>query len=844
MVIRARRGLTALRWLLAAWWLVAASAARAEIPVPAEGTVSRIVVEGERRIDEAVVLTAVGLRRGEALSPEKVRRDLEAVYATGFFENVVVELAPDEDGVLVRFIVEEKPAIREVRIEGNKKVDEDDLREVLDLRAFNVLNEARIVENVAKMRDVYVEKGFYLAEITPVYESVGSDQVDVIFKIVENRKVVVQRIDFTGNEHVPSAKIKRFLRGYGGLTEAGFLPFLSSTGTFRREQLDSDQQIVSMVFLEDGYLDVKVEPPKVYLSPDKRYVFISYEIEEGDQYTVGTLDVQGEFVPDEGLTREAGLQILAGRQVADIQEEQWRSSEKRSKRLIKLETKGPRLQTGDVFRYSTMQIVRENLEGLWQDQGYAFVNVVPDVRPDRSTHTADTTFIIENGEKVRIGKINITGNDPTFDKVVRREIQIVEGEVYRGSLLKASRQRLMRLGYFEDVTIATPRGEGEGVLDMNVQVTERPTGSFSLGMGYSNYESFVITGQVQKSNFLGLGYNMSASLNFSRLRRQAQLTFFDPYFLDSRWTFSIDGYYLSQRYEVFTSTTTQGNLDEEYRRGGTVAIGRYLDKRDDVQLRLEYSIEDVGLISIDPYRKLLMGGDLYRNGITSSLGFVLSVDKRNDRIRPTRGFLTNISTSLAGGFRIDDETLLSVLGGDFNFLESRFNFRLYQPLVKMKGPVDRFIFRMNVTLGDVRSLDGRVVASIHRWKVGGIQSLRGFTWYSLGPTIRVPASDDPVHADDKLLVGGAQSWINNFEIETPLVAAAGISGVAFFDAGNAFVGPFGEDPLSPFSLRTAVGFGVRWLSPIGPLRFEIGWPLEPREDERKSVFDFGIGSFF
>ncbi|MEQ1500655.1 MAG: outer membrane protein assembly factor BamA [Myxococcota bacterium] len=809
-------------------WLLVATSAHAAPPVPAEGTVTRVVVEGDRRIEEAVVLAAIGLRRGESLTPEKVRRDLKAVYATGFFEDVVVELLPDEDGVQVRFVVTEKPAVREVRIEGNKKVDEDDIREVLDVRAFTVLNEAKIVENVAKIRDVYVEKGFYLAEIDPEYVPVGADQVDVVFKIEENRKVVVQKIDFAGNEHVAAPKIKRYMQ----LKEAGFLPWLFQTGTFKRDQLEADQQTVSAVFLEEGYLDVKVEPPKVYLSPDKRYIFVHYDISEGEQYTIGSIDVSGDFVQDEGLTREATLQIVGGRHVADIQEDQWRTAETRGKRLFDIETKAPALQTGEVFKYSQMHMVRSNIEALYQDQGYAFVNVVPDIRPDPETRTADVTYAVEKGEKVRIGRINITGNDPTFDKVVRREIQINEGEVYRGSLLGASKQRLMRLGFFEDVTISTPRGEGDAVLDMNTQVSERPTGSFSLGMGYSNIESFVLTFNVQKNNFLGLGYLMSAAVNWSKLRRQGSLSFFDPYFLDTRWTASVEGFYLSQQFQI---------ENDEFRRGGSLAIGRYLDSRDDVQLRLEYTIEDVGLQRIDPYRKRLLGGELYRNGLTSTLGAVLSVDKRNDRIFPTRGILTNISTSLSGGFRVGPEKLLSVLGGDFNFVESKFNFRLYQPLLPN---TDQFVFRLNVTLGDLRSTDGRQIPFIHRYRAGGIQSLRGFDWYSLGPSIRVPASDDPVRADDKLIVGGTQTWTNNFEIEAWIVKAAGISSVVFFDAGNAFGGPFGEDPLTPLNLRTAVGAGIRWRSPIGPLRFELGFPLDPREDERPYQFGFGIGSFF
>jgi len=814
--------------MLCVWALIAAVPALGAEPVPAEGTVSRVVVDGNRRIDQAVVLPEIGLRRGEQLSPEKVRRDLKAVYATGFFEDVVVELLAEDDGVMVRFTVVEKPAVREVRIEGSKRIDEDDIREVLDVRAFAVLNEARINDNVGRVRDLYLEKGFYLAEIVARYEPVGADQVDVVFDIEENRKVLVQRIDFNGNDHVANSKIKRSMQ----IKEGGVIPWLSNKGTFRRDQLEFDQQSVSAVYFEEGYLDVRVAAPKVYLSPDKRYIFISYDIEEGDQYTIGSVDVVGDFVEEEGLTREAALQIVAGRNVADIQEEQWRASERRKGRLLKIEAKGPRLQTGETFVYSKMHRVRQNVESLWSDQGYAFVNVLPDIRPDAETRTADVAYRVEKGEKVRIGRVNITGNDPTFDKVVRREIQIAEGEVYRGSLIQASRARLLRLGFFEEVNIATPRGDGKKVLDLNVQVTERPTGAFQLGMGYSNFESFVITGSVQKNNFLGLGYLMNASVNWSRLRKQANVSFVDQHFLDTRWTMSIRGFYDSRSFQ------TNNN---EFQRGGSVSLGRFVDPRDDIQLRLEYTIEDVGLVNIDPFRQRLLGGELYKNGLTSTLGTVLTIDKRNDRIFPTHGILAQLSTSLSGGFRIGDNKVLSLLGGDFNFVETLFNLRVFQPLLPN---TDQFVFRLNSSLGDIRSTDGRNIPFIHRYRAGGINSLRGYNWFSLGPAIRVPTSEDPVRADDRLIVGGTQTWTNNFEIESPIIRAAGISAVVFFDAGNAFRGPFGEDPISPLALRTALGAGIRWRSPIGPLRFELGFPLKPQENERPSVFDFGIGSFF
>lgn len=807
--------------------LLIASGVQAAPPVAAEGTVERISVQGARRIEEAVVLAAIGLRRGEQLSPEKIRRDLKAVYETGFFEDVVVDLAQGEDGkVIVRFVVDEKPAVRDVLLEGNKKISEDDIREVLDVQAFAVLNEQKVAEAQREIRELYVEKGYYLSSVEVRYDQVTDEQVDVTFSIVENRKVVVQRIDFAGNDHMPQSKIKRFMQ----TKEGGFVPWLTSTGNFRSDLLEVDQQTVQAVYLEEGYLDIQVAPARVYLSPDKRYIFISYDIEEGEQYSVGEVDAIGDFDEELGLTREAVMQIIAGRQVADIQEDQWRAAEDRSDRLVDIEAKGPRLEEGEVFKWSNVNAVRSAIESFYQDQGFAFVNVVPIPDPDPSTLKANVTFTIEKGEKYRIGRINITGNNPTFDKIVRREVQINEGEVYRGSLIRASRMRLERLGFFEEVNVATPRGDGPDELDLNLQVTEQPTGSFSLGMGYSNLESFVLTANVQKNNFLGLGYVMSAAINWSRLRKQGNVSFFDPYFLDSRWSMKLDGYSISRQFIL-----------DEYQRGGSLALGRYLDPRDDIQLQFTYTFEDVGLNNISSFQQRLLGGDLYRNGLTSSAGIGIDVDKRNNRIFPTQGFKASARTSLSGGFRVSEDKVLSVLGGDFNLLETNLNLRFYQPLVPN---TDKMVLRINSTMGDIRSTDGRVIPFIHRYRAGGINSVRGYNWFSLGPSIRALSSDDPTRADDKMIVGGTQTWVNNFEIENPLVRAAGISGVVFFDAGNAFGGPFGDDPINPFKLRLAYGAGVRWRSPIGPLRFELGFPVAPQPGERKSVFDFSIGSFF
>lgn len=821
-----RAWIAAILVVVAAPIAVGVSSAHAQAPAEVEGaTVREVRVRGNRYIEDAAVLARIGVRSGQVLSPDMIRRDLDSIYGTGFFEDVTVLVRDVEGGVGLIYEVVEKPAVVDVRVEGNKKIDSEDLTELIDVRSYGVLNEAKVADTIQALRDKYVEKGFYLAEIEPEVLPVGNDRVEVIFHVTENRKVLVQKVAFVGNDNVPDRKIKRYMQ----TKEGGFAPWLTNRGTFDRDVVEADQQVVQYVYLEEGYVDVQVETPRVYLSPDKRWIYASFKVEEGQRYKIGEVTIGGDFVEEEGLTEEAARLIIDGSPVPDVQENQWRVANGKKIRRFSRMRRAAALEHENWFKYSEMEQVRANLQRLWGDQGYAFANVIARPVPNPDTGLVDIRFLVDKGRKVRIGRVRISGNDPTFDKVVRREILLNEGEIYRGSLVDASRFRLMRTGFFEDVAISTPRGEGEDVLDLNVKVTEQPTGSFSLGLGYSSVAKLQVNASIQKANFLGLGYNINAQIQWSALQRNANVSFFDPYFLDSRWTFRINGFWQEQRFQF-----------DQYQRGASVGIGRYLDRQDSLTLSLDYTIEDVGLVSLDAFRRRLIGGELFRNGLTSSLGLTLTLDRRNNRQFPTAGYFLNANISLSGGFNAGDKEV-SLLGGDFNFVETRFNFRFYQPLIPNS---EWLILRFNTSLGAVFSTDGRVIPFIHRFRAGGINSVRGFQWFSLGPTLRTIRSDDPTSSDDALVVGGTQSWVNNLELESPIIKSAGISLVVFFDAGNTFGDPWGNGGINPLKLRTSAGAGVRWRSPIGPLRFELGFPLKPREDERRSVFDFSIGSFF
>ncbi len=818
-------------------------------PLFAVGTVSQVKVEGLRNVEEAAILDAVGLHTGDRLEAWKVQRDVKAIWRTGYVSDVVVRYTPTDLGTVVTFVIAEKPAIREVRFSGNKKIKEEDLKEALDIVPLSVPSDQKVAQNVRTIRDKYLEKGFYLVNVEPVFTAAGGGMVDLEFKITENRKVIVQRIDITGNEGVPDAKIKRYLQ----TKEGGIVPWLTSTGNFIEENLQNDVYVVRSVLLEEGYVEAQVDEPKVFLSPDKRHIFITIHVNEGPRYKIGKLILKGDFKPEEGLTEGAVRALAEGKDLRDVEEaferdkkagvkldEAW--TPKVERRLFDFSGQNQPLKTGDWFKITTMQGVTQRVSDLYGDQGYAFANIVPLPSPDPDSGVVDLTFDIEKGEKMKIGHINITGNDPTFDKVVRREIPINEGEDYQGSRIREARERLERLGFFETVNISTPRASEERTLDMNVDVSERPTGSFTVGAGFSSVDSFLLTANIQKSNFFGLGWVVSIAGNISKPTQTANIDFYDPYFLDSRWTMRVSGFYNQRDY-----------IENEYQRGGLFEIGRYLDKRDDIRLALSYTLEDNGLLSLDEYKERLYGGELYRNGVTSSGGISLDIDKRNNRIQATRGVKFTLSTELAGGLRLNDKENLEIFGGDFNYWETKANFRFYQPLVKD----DWLVFKVNVSAGHVQSTDGSIIPYIHRYRAGGILSIRGFEPYSLGPSVRATGyrdytiprtsfvgSDDPAAADDRLVVGGTETLISQFEVESPVIKSAGISLVTFFDAGNTFGDVEGNGNMDLTDLRTSVGFGVRWFSPIGPLRFEWGFPLEPLPDERKGVFDFTIGSAF
>jgi outer membrane protein insertion porin family len=423
--------------------------------------------------------------------------------------------------------------------------------------------------------------------------------------------------------------------------------------------------------------------------------------------------------------------------------------------------------------------------------------------------------------------------------VIRRELRIYEGERFSGTGLRQSRQRVNALGFFETAEITTKPGSTDDKVIAVVEVKERPTGTFQIGAGFSSYENFILTGQISQQNFFGWGQTLSLQVQWSRIRQLYQIQFVEPYFLDTRWTFAFDLYRSEGIYTTFTREATGGSVTWGYELSGLAPWWSFARRLEDMRLFATYTNENVDVTAVEAPTIV---DDLFTSGTTSSVRLSLQWDKRDNRLFPTSGFFLAASSEVAPPLLAPES-----LFGDAVNLFTRYSFdaRYYQPV--WRG----IVARGKLTLGLIRDWDANHPVPIsERFFVGGINSVRGYRFLSIAPRRSVRVLDTPDSPSELITVGGDKQAVVNLELEFPLFPEAGIRGVAFMDMGNAFAKGQYSDPEVSLSLYKSVGFGIRWISPIGPLRFEWGFPLNRRTDPAGDVvdepvdFQFTIGNFF
>lgn len=735
--------------------------------------VAKIEIRGNQKIDREAILEKIGTKAGDSVNEDQIRKDILSIHKLGYFDEIKVDM---EAGTLA-FTVKERPAIQRIIFFGNDQISADDLKNVLTIKTYDIYDENLVRESVRKLQKHYEDKGYYLAKIEssvrPAKEK-DKDMVEVLFRVREYDKVKIKKVTFLGNKAFSDDQLKRVLRN---TQEGGFFSWATSSGNFKELDFKNDMQMLQVWYLNEGYVRFRHEPPIVNVSEDKRWVFITIKVEEGPRYNMGTVEFGGDLL----FPKEELYDALS-------------------------------LKTGDVFSIIKRNKDIETLTEKYQDLGYANVNVIPNLNIKDDKLLVDMSYDFEKGTLVHFGRITIKGNTKTRDKVIRRELKIREGELYSGSGMRISKENVQRIGFFdqESVTFQTRSPPGRpDVMDVEVNVKERPTGQFQLGAGYATTTKFFFTTQVSESNFLGKGQDLRFSTQISANKddRSFRLSFTDPYAWDTLW--SVGGTLSYDKSDVPGSYL-------EFRRGAQLNLGHPVGEY--TRFFVGYRIEEIQLLNArDPF---IIQEMPFEAGTMSSVSFTLANDKRNDRMITTGGHYLSASEEIAG------------LGGNRKFARSIGDARIYR---KIWGDLT---WRAKLEVGNIvpfRTVGAGVtnggVQASERFRLGGPNSLRGYPAYSIGPLRTFPA-------DGRVFVnGGKNELFSMWELEYPIANEIGLKAVLFYDAGDAF----DEWKLN---LKHNWGFGVRWFSPLGPLRFEWGYPLKCGGKSCESEFNFMIGPPF
>lgn len=730
--------------------------------------VAEVVISGNRRTETSLIDLNIETKQGDEYSPQTVKEDLKRIYELDFFQQVLVDVSRIEGGLRIEFIVEENPVLADLKLSGNDKLKEDDIKEAVAFREGRIVSLRKITEGREIILALASEKGLVGTEVEYEIEPRGDGVVDVVYRIDEGEKKYIKQVELVGNSEIETKKIKKNMYS----KPKYLLSFITKRGLFKIEEIKRDSDRIKAVYIDNGYLDIRVSEPGIRYDEEKDGYVVSFSIEEGLQYKVSEITFSEELAEDEDKIRpELGL------------------------------------SPGVIFSSFTLQSDIGKISDFYGDKGYAFANVTPDVRLDKRDNLVTINYSIEKGREVYIRNINILDNTRTRDHVVRRELSLQEHELYSVSKLRAARYEAARLGFFEDnIEVVTHRVEGtEDLLDVNIKVEERPTGFFSFGGGVSSVENFLFAGQIQESNLFGYGKTLSLDAQIGGVTKVLSLNYRDPYFFGTNWLLDVSMYAHDRDYRDF----------ERAAQGISVGVGRRIKRYFQVRVFQEFARQNVHNVRGDAQ---LVISDRKRTIVSTGVG--ASWDKRNNYLDPTKGFLLSTSVEYAGLF-----------AGNTDFIKYNATAKSWIPFWK-----DTY-FAAKANYGLLHLIDaGDDLVVEERFFLGGPNTLRGFRYRRVGPRRTTDTGG-------YVIIGGVQQILASLDFVVPLSKTVGLKAVAFFDIGNSF--DKDEFSLNPSNLRKDAGFGIRWISPLGPMKLDIGFPIGERlPDEEKYEVQFTVGNLF
>jgi len=790
----------------------------------AEGLpIAKVEITGNRRVAIDDITTYLREKTGQLFRVENLSGDVHALWDAGFFDDIEVDLERKDQGVVIRFLVRERPNIRSIEFKGNEEVENDKLTEVIDIKPNTILSVPSVRRSVLKIKDAYSEKGYFLADVDFKIEPLRDNEVSVKFEITEHQPVTVRRITFIGNESVTDAELRDTMQtGNGGILAFG------SGGAYRQDMFERDILLINALYYDRGYMSVQIGTPRVMLTPDREGIEITVAIHEGPRFKIRQLKI---FERDNDGKE---IEPLGGRRAL--------------RQML-------RAHSGDWFNRAELIKDLGSVRTLYRDAGFANVEAEPETELDPVKSEVDIIVPIRRGPPVHVERIELKGNTKTRDRILRREMEIQEGQLFSETGLERSKKRITALGYFERVDVSTEQGSTPDKIIVNFEIGERPTGTFQVGAGFSSVENFIATAQVQQANLFGSGQSLALSAQISGLRRLISLRFFEPYFFGSDWSANSEIFDQLYVFPAFSRTSLGASTTFGYAfiqpvlRLSVTATA----EEDTVNTAPVSTFFGSGTGYLSTFSRLPLA-NLFNDGRTISLRPTLTYDARDNRLFPSSGIFLQYSVEYAN----------HIFGSEIEFLRHKFTGRFYYPLGGGNGtPGSGFVLKLNTDVGLITSPSVEGVPIFARFFLGGILDIRGFQLRTIGPRLPLNGAVDPnsYPIPNGADIGGNLEAYENFEFEFPIIDKLGIRGVVFFDAGNAWnleqqfcattPAPQFDKVVSPcFSpsslgyLRTSTGFGLRWFSPLGPLRFEWGFPLMPLPYEQNSVFEFTIGNFF
>ncbi|MDC8445092.1 MAG: outer membrane protein assembly factor BamA [Nitrosomonas sp.] len=747
-----------------------------------------IRVEGIQRTEAGTVFSYLPVKVGDTLDATKATAAVKALYATGFFKDVKLKA---ENGVLI-VQVEERPAIAQINITGAKAFEKDKLKEGLKqagLSESRIFSRSMLDRAEQELKRQYISTGKYAVQITTTTTPLERNRVAINFDIKEGRTARIRQISFVGNETFDD----KTLRGLFVLTTPGLLTWFTKNDQYSKQKLSADLETLRSYYLDRGYLEFSIESTQVSITPDMQDIYITVNISEGKQYTVSDIKLAGELlVPEEEL-----------------------------RKLILL-------QPGDVFAREKLTESIKLITDRLGDDGYAFANVnaAPDLDPENLQ--AGFTFFVDPGRRVYIRRINISGNDRTKDEVIRREFRQMEGAWHSTSKINLSRQRVDRLFFFNSVDVETPPvPEAPDQVDVNVRVTEKPTGAVMFGAGFSDREGLILNGSISQDNIFGTGNHFSMQVNTGRINRVLSASFTNPYFTVNGVSLGFDIF----RRDLNTSRLSRVNAFRTRTTGAVMRFGIPIAENDIVAFSAgaEQTSIDTFADSLPRTVRFVeqFGSTTYNLPVTVSW----ARDRRDSAIYTTSGTTHRLFAEA------------SVPGADLNYYKVSYNQRTYFPLSQM------FTLFLNTEFGVGDGYAGKPLPFFKNFFAGGNNSIRGYDLNSLGPRESIPNSDRTFS------VGASKRVVANLELLFPMPLMKDDRSIrlgAFVDAGTVFDrfkakydenGVLVERGFSDL-MRYSAGISVTWISPMGPLKVSLAKPLNEKPEDNIQVFQFLFGQQF